>query len=134
MRHAIRHTIPFLAVTTLATGHAFAEVDCEHQGLTMDPVRACILENNHQAVDHAYQSLERKLKQRNPDAASALAKSQASWTRFAGDTCDYVKAANPRQMIPSDAWVSCWVDFSQARVRILKKWEAQADAPPPAQQ
>ncbi|MCA8051676.1 lysozyme inhibitor LprI family protein [Burkholderia arboris] len=133
MRHAIRHATRFLAVATLTTGHAFAAADCEQQGPTMDNVRACILDQNHQAVERAYQSLERKLGQRNPDAASALAKSQASWTRFAGDTCDYVKAANPGQMIPGDAWMNCWVDFSQARVRILKKWEAQTDAPPPAQ-
>ncbi|KAF1033584.1 MAG: hypothetical protein GAK33_06220 [Burkholderia lata] len=131
MRHAPR----FLAVAALAIGHptTFAAVDCEQHGPTMSNVRICILDQNNQAVERAYRSLERKLKQRNPDAASALAKSQASWTRFADDTCDYVKAANPQQMIPEDARMSCWVDFSQARVRILKKWEAQLDAPQPAQ-
>lgn len=131
MRHATR----FLAVAALATGHiaAFAAVDCEKHGPTMDNVRVCILDQNNQAVERAYRSLEHKLKQRNPDAASALAKSQASWTRFADDTCDYVKAAYPQQMIPEDARMNCWVDFSQARVRILKKWEAQLDAPQPAQ-
>ncbi|KER72948.1 urocanate hydratase [Burkholderia cepacia] len=132
MRHASR----FLAVAALAIGHtaAFGAVDCEKHGPTMNNVWICILDQNNQAVEHAYRSLERKLKQRNPDAASALAKSQASWTRFADDTCDYVKAANPQQTIPEDARMSCWVDFSQARVRILKKWEAQLDAPQPAQQ
>ncbi|MBN3730435.1 MULTISPECIES: lysozyme inhibitor LprI family protein [unclassified Burkholderia] len=131
MRHATR----FLAVAALAIGHttAFAAVDCEKHALTMNDVRTCVLGQNDQAVERAYRSLEHKLKQRNPDAASALAKSQASWTRFADDTCDYVKAANPQQMIPEDARMNCWVDFSQARVRILKKWEAQLDAPPPAQ-
>ncbi|AXF25083.1 hypothetical protein CUJ89_19135 [Burkholderia pyrrocinia] len=99
----------------------------------METVRRCMLDNNNREVDSAYRSLERKLKQRNPDAAGLLAKSQASWTRFASDTCNYVKTANPQQMIPNDAWMNCWVDFSQARVRILKKWEAQADAPQPAQ-
>ena len=64
------------------------------------------------------------------DAAIRLAQSQASWTSFAGDTCDYVKAANPQRMIPDDAWMNCLVDFSDARVRILKKWEAQLDASP----
>ncbi|WP_244137701.1 urocanate hydratase [Burkholderia sp. BCC1644] len=124
-----------LAVAALAIGHtpAFAAVDCEKHALTMNDVRTCVLGQNNQAVERAYRSLERKLKLRNPDTASALAKSQTSWARFAGDTCDYVKAANPEQMIPDDAWMNCWVDFSQARVRILKKWEAQADAPPPAQ-
>ncbi|ABB10608.1 lysozyme inhibitor LprI family protein [Burkholderia lata] len=131
MRHAPR----FLAVAALAIGHTttFAAVDCEQHGPTMSNVWICILDQNNQAVERAYRSLEHKLKQRNPDAASALAKSQASWTRFADDTCDYVKAANPQQMIPEDARMSCWVDFSQARVRILKKWEAQLDAPQPAQ-
>ncbi|AFQ49702.1 hypothetical protein GEM_3309 [Burkholderia cepacia GG4] len=95
----------------------------------MEAVRRCVLDDHQQQVDNAYRSLERKLAQRNPDAASRLAKSQASWARFAGDTCDYVKAANPQQMMPGDAWMNCWIDFSQARVRILKKWAAQADAP-----
>ncbi|MBN3833408.1 lysozyme inhibitor LprI family protein [Burkholderia sp. Ac-20344] len=131
MRHATR----VLAIATLALGHtaAFAAVDCEKHALTMNDVRTCVLGQNDQAVENAYRPLERKLKQRNPDAASELAKSQASWTRFAGDTCNYVKAANPQQTIPEDAWMNCWVDFSQARVRILKKWDAQLDAPPPAQ-
>ncbi|VWC14688.1 hypothetical protein BAR24066_05474 [Burkholderia arboris] len=133
MRHAIRLAARFLAIAALTTGHAFAAADCEQQGPTMDNVRACILDHNHQAVDSAYQSLARKLEARSPDAASALAKSQASWTRFASDTCDYVKAANPGPMIANDAWMNCWVDFSQARVRILNKWAAQADAPPSAQ-
>ncbi|KWF94674.1 hypothetical protein WL95_15590 [Burkholderia cepacia] len=100
----------------------------------MDAVRRCVVDNNNQEVERAYRSLERKTRQRNPDAAKQLAKSQASWYGFAGDTCDYVRAANPQQMIPDDAWLKCWVDFSQARVRILKKWEAQGDAPQPAQQ
>ena len=95
----------------------------------MDNVRACVLDRNHREVDNAYRSLERKVRQRNPYAASQLAKVQACWTRFADDTCNYVKAANPQQMIPDDAWMNCWVDFSQARVRILKKWEAQLDSP-----
>ncbi|VWB36645.1 lysozyme inhibitor LprI family protein [Burkholderia lata] len=131
MRHATR----FLAVAALAIGHsiAFAAVDCEQHGPTMNNVRTCILDQNNQDVERAYRSLEHRLKQRNPDAASALAKSQASWTRFADDTCDYVKAANPQQMIPEDARMNCWVDFSQARARILKKWESQLDAPSPAQ-
>ncbi|CAB3769898.1 urocanate hydratase [Burkholderia puraquae] len=131
----MRHTSRLLAVAALAIGHsvAFAAVDCEKHGPTMNNVRICIVDQNNQAVERAYRSLEHKLKQRNPDTASALAKSQASWTRFADDTCDYVKAANPQQMIPEDARMNCWVDFSQARVRILKKWEAQLDAPQPAQ-
>lgn len=134
MRYAIRHVARLLAVAALASGAAsvFAAVDCEQQGPTMDAVRNCILDNNNQEVEHAYRSLERKTRLRNPDAAKQLAKSQASWLSFANDTCNYVKAANPRQMIPDDAWMNCWVDFSQARVRILKKWEAQADAPQPA--
>ncbi|MFP3502715.1 lysozyme inhibitor LprI family protein [Burkholderia sp. SIMBA_062] len=99
----------------------------------MDNVRACVVDRNQQEVDSAYRSLERTLKRRNADAAGELAKSQASWTRFAADTCNYVKAANPQQMIPNDAWMNCWVDFSQARVRILKKWEALENAPQPAQ-
>jgi len=131
MRHAIRHAARVLAVAALATGHApaFAAVDCENQGPAMDNVRACVLDRNHREVDNAYRSLERKVRQRNPYAASQLAKVQACWTRFADDTCNYVKAANPQQMIPDDAWMNCWVDFSQARVRILKKWEAQLDSP-----
>lgn len=99
----------------------------------MEAVRRCILDNNNQDVERAYRSLERKTRQRNPAAAAQLAKSQASWLGFASDTCNYVKAANPQQMIPDDAWMNCWVDFSQARVRILKKWEAQGDAPQPGQ-
>ncbi|QQJ99740.1 DUF1311 domain-containing protein [Burkholderia ambifaria] len=131
----MRHTIRFLAVAALAIGPAcaIAAVDCEHQSPTMDNVRACVVDRNEQEVDSAYRSLERTLKRRNPDAAGELAKSQASWTRFAGDTCNYVKAANPQQMIPNDAWMNCWVNFSQARVRILKKWEALENAPQPAQ-
>ncbi|WP_423380548.1 lysozyme inhibitor LprI family protein [Burkholderia sp. LMG 32019] len=136
MRDTIRHATRLLAVAALASGaaSAFAAVDCERQGPTMDAVRRCIVDNNNQAVERAYRSLERKTRQRNPDAAKQLAQSQASWLNFARDTCDYVKAANPQQMIPDDAWLNCWVDFSQARVRILKKWEAQGDAPQPAQQ
>ncbi|MCA8020047.1 lysozyme inhibitor LprI family protein [Burkholderia metallica] len=132
----MRHVARILAVAALASSHtaAFAVVDCEKHAQTMNDVRTCALDQNDQAVERAYQSLERKLKARNPDAAGELAKSQASWARFAGDTCNYVKAANPQQMIPEDARTSCWVDFSQARVRILKKWEAQLDAPQPAQQ
>ncbi|OED07820.1 hypothetical protein A9Z05_32785 [Burkholderia sp. A2] len=95
----------------------------------MEAVRRCVLDQQQQQVDSAYRSLARKLRQRNPDAAARLAKSQTSWAGFAGDTCDYVKTANPQQTIPSDAWLNCWVDFSQARVRILKKWEAQLTQP-----
>ncbi|WP_260525824.1 MULTISPECIES: hypothetical protein [Burkholderia cepacia complex] len=40
-----------------------------------------------------------------------------------------MKTTNPQQMIPSDAWLNCWVDFSRARGRILKKWEAQLTQP-----
>lgn len=135
MRYTIRHAARLFAVAALTSGaaFAFAAVDCEQQGPTMDAVRNCILDNNNQEVERAYRSLERKTRQRNPDAAKQLAKSQASWLSFASDTCNYVKAANPQQMIPDDAWMNCWVDFSQARVRILKKWEAQGDAPQPAQ-
>ncbi|WP_230957063.1 lysozyme inhibitor LprI family protein [Burkholderia cepacia] len=136
MRDTIRYVTRLLAVAALASGaaSAFAAVDCERQGPTMDAVRRCVVDNNNQEVERAYRSLERKTRQRNPDAAKQLAKSQASWHGFASDTCDYVRAANPQQMIPDDAWLNCWVDFSQARVRILKKWEAQDDAPQPAQQ
>ncbi|WP_321808449.1 lysozyme inhibitor LprI family protein [Burkholderia sp. BCC1993] len=121
----------FLAIVALWAGpiSAFATVDCEQQGPTMEAVRQCLLDSRQQQVDSAYRALKRKLDQRNPDAANRLAKSQASWARFAGDTCDYMKAANPRQMMPGDAWINCWVDFSDARVRILNKWEAQLEAP-----
>ncbi|MBJ9963906.1 lysozyme inhibitor LprI family protein [Burkholderia seminalis] len=100
----------------------------------MDAVRRCVVDTNDREMARAYRSLERKTRQRNADAAKQLAKSQASWLVFAKDTCSYVKVANPQQMIADDAWLNCWVDFSQARVRILRKWEAQEDAPRPAQQ
>ncbi|RQV00274.1 DUF1311 domain-containing protein [Burkholderia cenocepacia] len=120
-----------LAMAALSAGpvSAFAVVDCEQAGPTMEAVRRCVLDQQRQQVDSAYRSLARKLRQRNPDAAAQLAKSQTSWAAFAGDTCDYVKTANSQQTIASDAWLNCWVDFSQARVRILKKWETQLTQP-----
>nr|WP_244108974.1 lysozyme inhibitor LprI family protein [Burkholderia anthina] len=128
MRHPARLLV--IAALMVHSVAAFAAVDCEQQGPTMEAVRRCVLDAREQQVDRAYRSLQRKLQRRNPDAASQLAKSQASWTRFAGDTCDYVKAANPQRMIPDDAWMNCWVDFSDARVRILKKWDAQLGTSP----
>ena len=128
---ARRRAVRLFAIVALSGGpvSAFAAVDCEQAGPTMEAVRRCVLDQQQQQVDSAYRSLARKLRQRNPDAAARLAKSQTSWAAFAGDTCDYVKTANLQQTIPSDAWLNCWVDFSQARVRILKKWEAQLTQP-----
>ncbi|PHP87830.1 urocanate hydratase [Burkholderia sp. AU18528] len=128
---ARRRAARLLAIVALSASpvSAFAVVDCEQAGPTMEAVRRCVLDQQQKQVDSAYRSLARKLRQRNPDAASQLAKSQTSWADFAGDTCDYVKTANLQQTIPSDAWLNCWVDFSQARVRILKKWEAQLTQP-----
>ncbi|WP_175718869.1 lysozyme inhibitor LprI family protein [Burkholderia anthina] len=131
-RPRVRRAVRVLVIAALSARSvaAFAVVDCEQQGPTMDAVRRCVLDAREQQVDRAYRSLQRKLQQRNPDAASRLAKSQTSWASFAADTCDYVKAANPQRMMPDDAWMNCRVDFSDARVRILKKWEAQLDASP----
>ncbi|OXI30711.1 urocanate hydratase [Burkholderia sp. AU16741] len=131
MASARRCAARLFAIAALSAGpvSAFAAVDCEQAGPTMEAVRRCVLDQQLQQVDSAYRSLARTLRQRNPDAAAQLAKSQTSWAAFAGDTCDYVKTVNPQQTIPSDAWLSCWVDFSQARVRILKKWEAQLTQP-----
>ncbi|WP_034185239.1 MULTISPECIES: lysozyme inhibitor LprI family protein [Burkholderia] len=95
----------------------------------MEAVRRCVLDQQQRQVDSAYRSLVHKLRQRDPDAAARLTKSQTSWAGFADDTCDYVKAANPRQMIADDAWMNCRVDFDQARVRILKKWETELTQP-----
>ncbi|WP_233410036.1 lysozyme inhibitor LprI family protein [Burkholderia anthina] len=128
MRPAARLLV--IAALSARSVAAFAAVGCEQRGPTMEAVRRCALDAREQQVDRAYRSLQRKLQRRNPDAAIRLAQSQASWTSFASDTCDYVKAANPQRMIPDDAWMNCLVDFSDARVRILKKWEAQLDASP----
>lgn len=101
--------------------------DCEAGAQNMSQVRACLYDQQSAAVDVAYKRLYATLKRRNPEAAKALEKSQASWEAFAGDSCEFYALLDTGS-IPRDAQVNCWADFSRARTRILESWLAKLEA------
>jgi uncharacterized protein YecT (DUF1311 family) len=95
--------------------------NCEESAQNKSQLLDCLYQEQERSVDAAYLPLHAELAKRSPEAAKALEKSQASWRRFADDSCAlYVLLET--DTIPTDAQVNCWADFSQARVKVLTSW------------
>jgi uncharacterized protein YecT (DUF1311 family) len=104
----------------LASGSAFAR-NCEEGAANKSEMLDCLYQESQKIVDDAYRPLYAELKQHDPATAAALQKSQASWEKFADDSCSfYILIADGE--IPTDAQVNCWNDFANARARVLKAW------------
>jgi uncharacterized protein YecT (DUF1311 family) len=99
--------------------------ECDESG-SWSTIRACRLNGQDSQVNAAYKHLLKKLQDTNADAAKRLTVSQASWSKFMGDTCDF-QAAFQSDAIPGDVIYNCAVDFNKSRIRILKDWAAQVD-------
>lgn len=91
----------------------------------MAAIRACLYRQLDHDLDAAYRPLQRDLAAKNPEAATLLHKSQASWTKFAEDSCAFTAQVHARDMIEDDARYNCQADFTRARIKVLKAWTAQ---------
>lgn len=99
--------------------------DCENAGDSLAAVHACLYEQLDKDLDAAYRPLQRGLAAKNPEAATLLQKSQASWAKFAEDSCAFTTRLNATNMIEGDVRYNCQADFTHARIKVLKAWAAQ---------
>ena len=100
---------------------------CEDGATNMAEVRACLVEQSEASVKSAYSALLAKVKAKAPGAAPALEASQRSWVLFAEHSCDFYSEFNAATSAKDDSQVNCWIDFSQARIKVLDSWESQLD-------
>jgi len=114
-----------LAVSFCANGQ-----DCESAGSTMSTVRACLYNKLDKDLNSAYQPLYRSLLTKKPAAAKLLQKSQISWGKFVEDSCAFVVEINVEDMLLEDARYNCQLDFTTARIKVLKAWAAQSRRAP----
>ena len=117
-----------LALFLLGCGPALAR-NCENGVANKSEMLDCLHQESRQLVDAAYRPLYAELQARSPQAAAALQTSQASWEKFADDSCTFYVLIDA-DTIPTDSQVNCWNDFAVARARILKAWLGKLRAPP----
>ena len=113
----------------LAVSAANAQ-DCERAGLTMSAVRSCLYDKLDKDLDSAYKPLYRSLSARNRSAAELLQKSQTTWLKFVEDSCAFIVELESKDMMRDDARYNCQVDFTVARIKVLKSWAAQYQRAP----
>ena len=99
--------------------------DCERAGLTMSAVRSCLYNKLDKELNSVYKPLHRSLAATNPDAAALLQKSQTSWEKFAEDSCAFTAEMKSKDWIREDARYNCQLDFTTARIKVLKAWTAE---------
>jgi uncharacterized protein YecT (DUF1311 family) len=96
--------------------------DCERAGLTMSAVRSCLYGKLDKELNSVYQPLYQSLSARNPTAAALLQKSQTTWEKFVEDSCAFTVEMKSKDMMREDAEYNCQVDFTTARIKVLKAW------------
>lgn len=114
----------------LVAGFSANAQDCERAGLTMSGVRSCLYGKLDKDLNSVYQPLYRSLSAGNPTAAALLQKSQTSWRKFVEDSCAFTAEINFKDMMREDARYNCQVDFTTARIKVLKAWAAQYQRAP----
>jgi uncharacterized protein YecT (DUF1311 family) len=117
-------TFAFSFVIVLAVSFSTNAQDCERAGLTMSAVRSCLYGKLDKDLNSVYRPLYRNLLATNPAAAELLQKSQISWGKFVEDSCAFIGEMNFEDMIREDARYNCQVDFTTARIKVLKAWTA----------
>lgn len=90
----------------------------------MSAVRSCLYGKLDKDLNSVYRPLYRSLLPTNPAAAELLQKSQISWGKFVEDSCAFIAEMNFEDMIREDAKYNCQVDFTTARIKVLKGWAA----------
>jgi uncharacterized protein YecT (DUF1311 family) len=102
--------------------------DCERAGLTMSDVRSCLYGKLDKDLNSVYQPLYRSLSA-SPTAAALLQKSQTTWGKFVEDSCAFTVEMS-KDMMREDARYNCHVDFTTARIKVLKAWAVQYQRAP----
>lgn len=114
----------------LAVSFSANAQDCEQAGSTMSTVRACLYNKLDKELNSAYRSLHQSLSAKKPSAAVLLQKSQTSWRKFVDDSCAFIVEINVEDMLLEDARYNCQVDFTTARIKVLKSWATQSHRAP----
>ncbi|MEH6419653.1 lysozyme inhibitor LprI family protein [Pseudomonas sp. CGJS7] len=112
-------------VLLFAVAFSVQAQDCEQAGSNMAAVRACLYEALEKDLDAAYRPLHRKVAGKDAQAGALLQKSQASWRAFVEDSCAFTTRVNVDGAIEEDARYNCQVDFTNARIKVLKAWMGQ---------
>jgi uncharacterized protein YecT (DUF1311 family) len=115
----------FSFIFVLAVSFSANAQDCENAGLTMSAVRTCLYGKLDKDLNSAYKPFYQSLSTENRAAALLLKKSQITWGKFVEDSCAFTAEMNSKDMLIEDAKYNCWVDFTAARIKVLKAWRAQ---------
>ncbi|QND53225.1 DUF1311 domain-containing protein [Phyllobacterium sp. 628] len=96
--------------------------DCEKDATSMAEVRACLANGLDEDLAETLNSTMRLVRAKNPQSADLLMAAQASWKKFADDSCTYSVAAWQTDEMANDARLSCWDDFVRARIKVLNAY------------
>ncbi|PPU78533.1 hypothetical protein XcuCFBP2542_02300 [Xanthomonas cucurbitae] len=97
--------------------------DCEEGATTAAQVRNCLSGKDDALLDKAYAETLRRARTQDATLAPKLSLAQASWLKFAQDSCEYTVASSTLQTNSNDARLMCMQTFIQARIRVLNGYQ-----------